>query len=243
MTFAITQRITFSCVPVKKIFLPHRSSTNGFDQLRSATEVRPCGRMTPSRITSIRIFCVPDTRKNIVSTTGCTIDNRLRGRFVGNIYNPVTSLSSSSDYVDKADQFQQDCMPCTASRQTSKFICFAHFNPTLNEFGHNIGDVTEVFAFHSNCLKQDSQSIRRCLTHVTENLKDRGHLKSRAHLWADGSAAQNKGRKAFRNLSELSLTEAIEIIQNFACTHHFEGPWDTEGGRETHDITSHIRNG
>lgn len=147
------------------------------------------------------------------------------------------------DYAAKAAQFQQDCMPCTASRQTSKFICFAHFNPTLNEFGHNIGDVTEVFAFHSNCLKQDSQSIRRCLTHVTENLKDRGHLKSRAHLWADGSAAQNKGRKAFRNLSELSLTEAIEIIQNFACTHHFEGPWDTEGGRETRAITSHIRNG
>ena len=146
------------------------------------------------------------------------------------------------DYAAKAAQFQQDCMPCSASRQTSKFILYAHFDPRMNEFGHNIGDTTEVFAFHSNCLTQDSQSIRRCLTHVLENLKERGFLTNNAHFWADGSGAQNKGRKSFRNLSELSLSQSIVIVQNFACTHHFGGPWDTEGGRQTRAITSHILN-
>ena len=146
------------------------------------------------------------------------------------------------DYAAKAAQFQQNCMPCSASRQTSKFILFAHFDPKLDEFGHNILDTTEVFAFHSNCLIQDSQSVRRCLQHVCENLIQRGFLKNTAHLWADGCGAQNKGRKSFRNLSELSLSISIQIIQNFGCSHHFEGPWDTEGGRQTRTIKSHILN-
>lgn len=134
-------------------------------------------------------------------------------------------------------------MPCSASRQTSKFILFAHFDPTIDEFGHNVADTTEVFSFHSNCLTQDSQSIRRCLLHVVQNLKSRGYLKRVAHFFADGSGVQNKGRKAFRNLSELSLAEMVQIVQNFACTAHFGGPWDTEGGRETRAITLHIQNG
>ena len=146
------------------------------------------------------------------------------------------------DYAAKATQFQQDCMPSSAARQTSKFILFVHFDPKLDEVGHNVTDTTEVFAFHSNCLTQDSQSIRRCLTHVVQNLKARGHLRKNAHFFADGSGTQNKGRKAFRNLSELSHQEAIDIIQNFACTSHFGGPWDTEGGRQTRAITQHILN-
>ena len=104
------------------------------------------------------------------------------------------------DYAAKMTQFTQDAMPCSAAKQTSNFIAYAHFDPHHDETGRNISDTTEVFAFHSDCIKQDTHSIRRALTHVVENMKQRGHLKSTVHLWADGSGAQNKGRKAFRQV-------------------------------------------
>ena len=34
----------------------------------------------------------------------------------------------------------------------------------------------------------------------------------------------------------------INIICNFAASHHFAGPWDTEGGRQHRAITKHVRN-
>lgn len=40
------------------------------------------------------------------------------------------------DYAAKAGQFQQDCMPCSASGQTSKFIVYAHFDPKLDLVGN-----------------------------------------------------------------------------------------------------------
>ena len=120
------------------------------------------------------------------------------------------------DYAAKLTQFQQDCMPCAAARQTSNFIIFAHFDPIHDDIGNNIADTTEVFSFHSNCLKQDTHSIRRALLHTLQNLIDRGHLKTMAHFWADGCASQNKGRKAFRQISELSTQLSIDILQNFA---------------------------
>ena len=147
------------------------------------------------------------------------------------------------DYAAKATQFQQDCMPCSAARQTSNFVVFAHFDPNLDDAGNNVADTTEVFCFHSNCLIQDTHSIRRCLTHVVENLTHRRHLNAKVvHMWADGCAAQNKGRKSFRQLSEVSLTLSMDIVMNFAASHHFAGPWDTEGGRHTRAVRNHIRN-
>ena len=146
------------------------------------------------------------------------------------------------DYAAKATQFQQDCMPCSAGRQTSNFVVFAHFNPTLDDTGHNVSDCTEVFCFHSNCVKQDTHSIRRALTHVIQNLVQRSHLRNTVHFWADGSAAQNKGRKSFRQWSELSFEMRIKIIANFACSCHFGGPWDTEGGRNTRAVRNYLRN-
>ena len=106
------------------------------------------------------------------------------------------------DYAAKMSQFTQDAMPCSAAKQTSNFVVYAHFNPQHDEHGNNIGDTTEVFSFHSNCVIQDTHSIRRCLKHVIENLKQRGFLTDTVHLWQDGSAAQNKGRKAFRQVSD-----------------------------------------
>lgn len=97
------------------------------------------------------------------------------------------------DYAAKASQFVQDCLPCSATNQTSNFVVFVHFDPKSDDLGNNISDTTEVFTFHSNCLKQDSQSIRRCLTHVIQNMRSRHLLKTLAHLWADGSGTQNKG--------------------------------------------------
>lgn len=146
------------------------------------------------------------------------------------------------DYAAKMTLFSQDAMPCSAAKQTSNFIVFAHFNPQQNADGRNITDTTEVFAFHSDCTKQDTHSIRRCVTHVIENLKHRGFLRTTLHIWADGSGAQNKGRKSFRQMSELSMEMGINIIDNFACSHHFAGPWDTEGGRQHRSITLHVRN-
>lgn len=86
------------------------------------------------------------------------------------------------DYAAKATQFQQDCMPCAAGRQTSNFVVYAHFNSILDEAGNNISDTTEVFCFHSDCVKQDTHSIRRALTHVIENLNERGFLKNTLHF-------------------------------------------------------------
>lgn len=149
------------------------------------------------------------------------------------------------DYAAKATQFQQESMPCSAARRTSQFVCFAHFNPTLDEAGNNIADTTEVFTFHSNCLIQDTHSIARCLIHVVENLVDRGELdvvRGLLHLWADGCMAQNKGRKALRQYSELSMLKALRIIANFPSTAHFGGPWDTEGGRQTRALKNYIQN-
>ena len=147
------------------------------------------------------------------------------------------------DYAAKASQFMQDCMPCTAARQTSNFVVFAHFAPKHDDAGNNIGDTTEVFTFHSNCLTQDTHSIRRCLTHVLENLRARGLLTALvAYFWADGCGAQNKGRKSFRQWSELAVTLGLTIIANFPASHHFAGPWDTEGGRQARTVTNHIRN-
>ena len=146
------------------------------------------------------------------------------------------------DYAAKATQFQQDCMPCAAGKQTSHFVVFAHFNPISDEVGNNIRDTTEVFSFHSNCVTQDTHSIRRALTHVTENLKDRGFLKNTLHIWADGSGAQNKGRKSFRQWSELSFEQRVPIIANFAASCHFGGPWDTEGGRQARAVRNFLRN-
>ena len=62
------------------------------------------------------------------------------------------------------------------------------------------------------------------------------------HFWADGCASQNKGRKAFRQISELSTQLSIDILQNFPASHHFAGNWDAEGGRHGESITRHIRN-
>ena len=147
------------------------------------------------------------------------------------------------DYAAKATQFQQDSMPCSAARQTSHFVVFVHFNPTVDEYGINLGDTTEVFSFHSDCLIQDTHSIRRCLTHVFENMIQRGFLKDAlAHLWADGCGAQNKGRKSYRQLSELSALLGLRIILNFPATSHFAGPWDTEGGRHTRAVRRHVQN-
>ena len=41
------------------------------------------------------------------------------------------------DSAAKATQFMQDCMPCSAARQTSHFVVFAHFDPTLDDTGNN----------------------------------------------------------------------------------------------------------
>ena len=139
-------------------------------------------------------------------------------------------------------QFAQDCMPCSAKKQTSNFVAFAHFAPNWQD-GKKISDTTEVFTFHSDCVKQDTHSIRRALEHIIENLKERRHLSKTVHLWADGCGAQNKGRKAFRQLSELSMQLGVRIIANFPASHHFPGPWDTEGGRHNRAITLHIQNG
>ena len=147
------------------------------------------------------------------------------------------------DYAAKATQFQQDAMKCSAARQLSNFILFAHFDPTMDEVGNNISDTTEVFSFHSDCMVQDSQSVRRAVKHVVHNLQDRKHLEEdMCHAWADGSGTQNKGRKAFRNLSELSVELAVRLLQNFPSTAHFDGPWDTEGGRQARIIRNYIRN-
>ena len=149
------------------------------------------------------------------------------------------------DYAAKATQFQQESMPCSAARRTSQFVCFAHFNPTLDEAGNNLSDTTEVFTFHSNCLQQDTHSIARCLLHVLENLIHRRHLditRGLVHLWADGCMAQNKGRKALRQYSELSVLLTLRILANFPATAHFGGPWDTEGGRQTRAIKNYIQN-
>jgi len=70
----------------------------------------------------------------------------------------------------------------------------------------------------------------------------RGHLKDTAHLWADGCGAQNKGRKSFRQFSELSAVLCITIFLNFPSTAHFAGPWDTEGGRQTRAVRNHVLN-
>jgi len=145
------------------------------------------------------------------------------------------------DYAAKMTLFKQDTMPCSASKQTSNFVVFAHFGPTVQD-GRNITDTTEVFTFHSDCLLQDTHSIRRAITHVIQNLKQRGLLKTTLHIWADGCAAQNKGRKSFCQMSEVSMELQVNIICNFACSHHFAGPWDTEGGRQHRAITQHVRN-
>ena len=145
------------------------------------------------------------------------------------------------DYAAKMTLFRQDAMPCSANKQTSNFVVFAHFAPTISD-GRNVTDITEVFTFHSDCLQQDTHSIRRAITHVVENLKCRGYLSKTLHIWADGCGAQNKGRKAFRQMSELSMQLQINIICNFAASHHFAGPWDTEGGRQHRTITKHVRN-
>ena len=34
----------------------------------------------------------------------------------------------------------------------------------------------------------------------------------------------------------------VHIICNFACSHHFAGPWNTEVGRQHRAITRHVRN-
>ena len=111
------------------------------------------------------------------------------------------------DYAAKMTCFQQDAMSCSAARQTSNFVVFAHFNPKHDDTGKNIDDTTEVFKFHSDCTKQDTHSIRRALIHVLQNLIECGHLSKHgtAHLWADGCGSQNKGRKSFRQWSELSV--------------------------------------
>ena len=145
------------------------------------------------------------------------------------------------DYAAKMTLFRQDAMPCSASKQTSNFVVFAHFAPTIVN-GINVTDITEVYTFHSDCLKQDTHSIRRAVTHIIENLKARACLRRTLHIWADGCGAQNKGRKAFRQMSELSMEMQVNVICNFACSHHFAGPWDTEGGRQHRTITQHVRN-
>ena len=117
------------------------------------------------------------------------------------------------DYAAKLKQFEQDAMPCSAAKQTSNFIVYVHFDPVQDETGKNIDDTTEVFSFHSDCTKQDTHSIRRYVTHIIENMKSRGKLRrgGTVHTWADGSAEQNKGRKAFRQLSELSAVLGVTI--------------------------------
>ena len=114
----------------------------------------------------------------------------------------------------------------------------------MDEHGNNVvADTTEVFTFHSNCMLQDTHSIRRCVRHVLENMIDRGHLRNMvAHFWSDGCGGQNKGRKSFRQYSELSVVLQLGIIANFAASHHFEGPWDTEGGREAAVVKRHLLN-
>ena len=109
------------------------------------------------------------------------------------------------DYAAKMTQFSQDAMPCSAAKQTSNFVLYAHFNPQYDENGNNISDTTEVFKFHSDCTKQDTHPIRRALTHVMQNLHDRGYLKKggTCHLWADGCGGQNKGRKSFRQVCDV----------------------------------------
>ena len=62
------------------------------------------------------------------------------------------------------------------------------------------------------------------------------------HVFADGCGEQNKGRKTFRNFSELSALLQVTILLNFACAVHFAGPWDTEGGRHHRAITVHLQN-
>ena len=148
------------------------------------------------------------------------------------------------DYAAKMTQFSQDAMPCSAAKQTSNFVAYVHFDPVHDDAGNSIDDTTEVFTFHSDCVKQDTHSIRRFITHIIENMKSRGKLRAtgRAHLWADGCGAQNKGRKAFRQISEMSAVLGCVIIANFACTAHFAGPWDTEGGRQHRAITIHNQN-
>ena len=149
---------------------------------------------------------------------------------------------SEYDYAAKATQFQQEAMPCSAARRTSQFVVFCHFDPTIDDAGNNIADTTEVYTFHSNCLTQDTHSIRRCLLHVLQDMRARGHLDDWSYFFADGCMAQNKGRKALRQYSELSAELSIHIMVNFPATAHFAGPWDTEGARQTKAIKNHILN-
>ena len=138
------------------------------------------------------------------------------------------------DYANKySSHVQHDSEACTAVNTSSHFVVFCHSNPVYGDEKNPIklGHTTEVFSFWSNCVTQDTFAIRRCIQHVIETLRKRGRL-DKIHIWSDGCASQNKGRKAFRQMSEMSHEQSIFILLNFACSHHFPGQWDAEGGRQ-----------
>jgi hypothetical protein len=69
------------------------------------------------------------------------------------------------------------------------------------------------------------------------------HEYTELHIWTDGCGEQYKGRRNFRYLAEAALDSDAyyakkfgkNIFWNFACSHHFAGTWDGEGGKaKTH---------
>ena len=125
---------------------------------------------------------------------------------------------------------------------------FAEHHHSFQEDGSHIADCVQCW---SDDTKQDPhvhwrnmQAAVEWVTATYENCEAAKWTKpTELHVWTDGCAEQYKGRRNFRYLSESRVHDFWEgfdaIIWNFACSHHFAGNWDGEGGKaKTHCLNA-----
>ena len=152
------------------------------------------------------------------------------------------------DFSNRYEHRQRKELTCTHPKTTSVLVLLVHHSPKFDGQGEKVGHKTDCYQVWSDDIKQDpfwhwtaykkvvSDFIVRYSVDTTpETAATKGPLQF--INWSDGCGEQNKGRRHFRKLTEFpnwflgKYNSSCMITHNLACSHHFAGVHDGEGGR------------
>jgi hypothetical protein len=138
---------------------------------------------------------------------------------------------------------------CHHSKTSPLMVFYIHHSPKFDSTGKKVSHTTDVRTYwaddnDNHVAKKDCHYFYSALLDIDSTYigTEAHHImcpddKPEYHGWADGCGEQNKGRRTFRMLTEFAAGTFRDntkrpITLNHACTGHFGGVWDADGGRQ-----------
>jgi hypothetical protein len=144
------------------------------------------------------------------------------------------------DHGSGYEHHQQNQALCHHPKTSPLLVMYVHHSPVFDSSGKKASHTTDVRTYWAddsdkhvakkNCHYLYSAMAELHEAYIGTVLK--AEDEPEIHGWADGCGEQNKGRRTFRMLTEYAAQFKMKVFLNFACSSHFGGSWDPEGGRQ-----------